>query len=311
MAKESNKDQFKVLLAVFWLAFTVALASWWLIFSLRQLDELQRITAALTNAAPQTHHYYSMLLWEGAVLISLLVIGGVTLISYIWRERRRHRQSEEFFAAFTHDAKTALASLRLQAESLREDLGTDQPNPVLERLLKDTLRLQLQLENSLFLVNLRSGRFFTEPLRLSRLVESLRFHWPEINLSLKGDGVVLADARALESILTNLIQNAVIHGQAQFIGLTVEQTNAKQLRLVVADDGEGFKGDFEQLGTLYMRPTRKSGSGVGLYISRQLVKRMGGSIEFKPGNKRGFVASLSLPPAQPEALTQAAKRVAI
>ena len=34
--------------------------------------------------------------------------------------------------------------MRLQAESLREDLGADQTNPVLERLLKDTLRLQLR-----------------------------------------------------------------------------------------------------------------------------------------------------------------------
>ncbi len=139
MAKESNKDRFKVMLAIFWLAFTVALASWWLIFSLRQLDQLQQLTASINNAASDSHHYYSMLMWEGGVLISLLVVGGVALISYIWRERRRHRQSEEFFAAFTHDAKTALASLRLQAESLREDLGADQTNPVWSAV-KDTLR---------------------------------------------------------------------------------------------------------------------------------------------------------------------------
>lgn len=309
MAMARNKDRFKVALATFWLAFTVALASWWLIFSLRQLDQLQRLTASINAAASDSHHYYSMLMWEGGVLISLLVIGGVALISYIWRERRRHQQSEEFFAAFTHDAKTALASLRLQAESLCEDLGEDQPNPVLERLLKDTLRLQLQLENSLFLVNLRTGRLLTEPLRISRLVESLRFHWPELSLTLHGDGTVMADARALESVLTNLIQNAVIHGQAQTITLTVETTEARQLRLSVADDGKGFSGDFGQLGTLYLRPTRSSGSGVGLYISRQLVKRMGGGLAFAPGVRSGFVAQLSLPQAQPENLARAFKRV--
>jgi hypothetical protein len=54
------------------------------------------------------------------------------------------------------------------------------------------LRLQLQLENSLFLVNLRTGRLLTEALRVSRLVESLRHHWPEISLELNGDGVVRA-----------------------------------------------------------------------------------------------------------------------
>ncbi len=306
---ERNKDRFKLALVAFWLIFTVALAAWWLIFSLRQLNQLQQLTVAITNAASASHHYYSMLLWEGAVLIGLLFIGGVSLISYVWSERRRHRQSEEFFAAFTHDAKTALASLRLQAESLREDFGDEQPNPVLDRLLKDTLRLQLQLENSLFLVNLHSGRLLTEPLQISRMVESLSFHWPEISLTLQGDGTVLADARALESVLTNLIQNAVIHGQAQTITIKVEAGEARQLRLSIADDGKGFSGDYRQLGTLFLRSSRSSGSGVGLYISRQLAKRMGGALEFAPGERQGFVARLSLRQAQPETLARDFKRV--
>ncbi|MDX2041706.1 MAG: HAMP domain-containing sensor histidine kinase [Acidobacteriota bacterium] len=306
---ERNKDRFKLALVALWLIFTMTLATWWLIFSLRQLNELQQLTASITNAAPTTHHYYSMLLWEGAVLIGLLVIGGVTLISYVWSERRRHRQSEEFFAAFTHDAKTALTSLRLQAESLREDFGDEQSNPVLDRLLKDTLRLQLQLENSLFLVNLQSGRLLIEPLRISRLIESLRFHWPELSLVLQGDGAVLADARALESVLTNLIQNAVIHGRAQTIKMTVESTETRQLRISVADDGKGFSGDYRQLGTLFLRSSRSSGSGVGLYISQQLMKRMGGLLEFAPGEQQGFVAHLNLPQVQQETLARDFKRV--
>ena len=52
-----------------------------------------------------------------------LVGGGLALFYYAKREQKRHAQVEEFFAAFTHDAKTALASLRLQAESLKEDFG--------------------------------------------------------------------------------------------------------------------------------------------------------------------------------------------
>jgi len=293
---ESNKDRVKIVLVGLWLAFTVAQASWWLIFGLRQLDRLDQLGARYPSEIQQ---YYRMLLWEGGVLIALLIGGGIALFSYALRERRRHQQVEEFFAAFTHDSKTALASLRLQAESLREDLesGLPQtvPNPLLERLLKDTLRLQLQLENSLFLVNLRTGRLLTETLRVGRLVESLRHHWPEISLELNGDGVVRADARALESVLTNLIQNAVTHGQAKRINITASDVGEGQLQLLVADNGQGFQGDFGQLGTLFVRHTRSSGSGAGLYISRQLVKRMGGELKFAPGAEGGFVAILSLP----------------
>ncbi|NOT61271.1 MAG: HAMP domain-containing histidine kinase, partial [Acidobacteria bacterium] len=182
---ERIREKLKVVLAGCWLAFTVALATWWLIFGLRQLGRLDQLSTS------QIQHHSRMLFWEGGVLIALLFIGGAALITYIWRERQRQRQNEEFFSAFTHDAKTALASLRLQAESLSED--SDPPNPVVERLLKDTVRLQLQLENSLFLVNLRTGRLLSEPLNISRIVESLRFHWPELALQLQGDAQVVAE----------------------------------------------------------------------------------------------------------------------
>lgn len=304
---ERNTDRFKLLLAGLWLTTTVALAGWWMVFGLRQLD---RLNQSAGNRAPEFDHYHRMLLWEGGVLIVLLLGGGVALLWYIRGERRRHLQIEEFFAAFTHDAKTALASLQLQAESLCEDLASEAPNPILERLLKDTLRLQLQLENSLFLVNLRSGQLLSEALQVSRIVESLRFHWPDVALKLIGDGAVWADIRALESVLTNLVQNAVIHGQAELVTITVRPIGGDRLQILVADDGHGFHGDFSRLGSLFTRHTKSSGSGVGLYISRQLVKRMGGALTFAPGAAGGFVAALSLPQPAPGSLSARARQVA-
>jgi len=70
------------------------------------------------------------------------------------------RRWKDFFAAFTHDAKTALASLRLQAESLREDFAGAEPSPLLDRLLSDTLRLQLQLGEFAFSGESDAGRAF-------------------------------------------------------------------------------------------------------------------------------------------------------
>src|SRR4051794_17924735 len=155
MSAERKHNRLAVLLVGVWVVFTVTLAGWWLIFGLRQLDLINQ--SNLENAA-QLNGHYQMLLWEGGILIASLIGGGLALFYYARREQKRHAQVEEFFAAFTHDAKTALASLRLQAESLREDLAGAEPNPLLDRLLSDTLRLQLQLENSLFLVNLPRGK---------------------------------------------------------------------------------------------------------------------------------------------------------
>src|SRR5438034_4789328 len=140
MSMERKRSPIAIILVAVWVVFTVVLAGWWLVFGLRQLDLINQ--SNLENAV-QLHRHYQMLLWEGGILIASLIGGGLALYYYARREQKRHAQVEEFFAAFTHDAKTAMASLRLQAESLKEDLGS-KPSPLLDRLLQDTLRLQIQ-----------------------------------------------------------------------------------------------------------------------------------------------------------------------
>ena len=289
---ERKRNRIVIGLVALWVAFTVTLAGWWLIFGLRQLD---LINQSKLEGAVQLQRHYQMLMWEGGILIASLIGGGLALFYYARREQKRHTQVEEFFAAFTHDAKTALASLRLQAESLREDFAGAEPSPLLDRLLSDTLRLQLQLENSLFLVNLPRGEFYFEPIKLSERLEGLRQHWPELTITETGDGTIIADARALESVLTNLIQNSVKHGRATQVEIAVEQRLKDKVTLRISDNGEGFRGNALQLGKLFVRHTRASGSGVGLYIVRQLVKRMKGAIAFRNAEAGGFEALIELP----------------
>ena len=291
MSAERKRSRLAIFLVALWVVFTVTLAGWWLIFGLRQLD---LINQSNLEGALELHRHYRMLLWEGGILISSLIGGGLALFYFARREQKRHAQVEEFFAAFTHDAKTALASLRLQAESLQEDYA-GAPNPLLDRLLRDTLRLQLQLENSLFLVNLTRGKFFLEPISLRSCIDHLSRHWPDLAIRQSGDAMVIADARALESVLTNLIQNAVTHGHASEVTIDIASDRKNCTSVRIADNGQGFSGDFSQLGKLFVRHGRGSGSGVGLYIVRQLVKRMNGSIEFESRAEPGFVARFELP----------------
>ena len=294
MSTERKRNRIVIALVGLWVVFTVTLAGWWMVFGLRQLDLLNRLNL---EGAADFHRHYRMLLWEGGILIVSLIGGGLALFYYARREQKRHAQVEEFFAAFTHDAKTALASLRLQAESLREDFAGAEHSPLLDRLLGDTLRLQLQLENSLFLVNLTRGAFFLEPITLSARIDTLRHHWPDLMIRQSGDGVIMADSRALESVLTNLVQNSVTHGQATEVEVSVKRSSDNRLIVRVRDNGHGFHGDPDQLGKLFVRHTRGSGSGVGLYIVRHLVKRMNGAISFTDASSSGFLAELNFPNA--------------
>jgi len=133
-----------------------------------------------------------------------------------------------------------------------------------------------------------------QPIKLGDRIEALRLNWPDITITVTGDAEVKADARALESVLTNLVQNSVIHGHANEVNINVRRRDGR-VSVTVIDNGQGFKGDLSQLGKLFVRHARSSGSGVGLYIVRQLMRGMDGTIMFRNGSKTGFVAELELP----------------
>jgi len=290
-----QKQRVEYILAIIWLVFTVSLASWWLIFGLRQADTLGKLDQRRAHEIAAAHR---MLLWEGGVLIASLVAGGGALLFGIHRERSRHRAVEDFFAAFTHELRTSLASLRLQVESLQEDFAErGEQSPLLDRLMKDSVRLQLQLDNSLFYANRRKGKLYVEPISLRRIVDSIALEFTDLEVRIDRDVTILADARALESVFRNLFQNAVVHGEADSVTIRVIETNGPVVRIEVEDNGKGPATDPSGLGQLFYRPTSESGTGVGLYISRQLLGRMKGALAFSRGSS-GLVATLEIPEAR-------------
>jgi len=289
-----DRRSIKLIVVGAWLAFSLSLASWWIVFGLRQLE---RIGELETQQASELARPQKMLMWEGGVLLLLLVSGGSALGYFVYLENKRFRQVNEFFATFSHELKTPIASLRLQAESLQEDFLQD-PNQkfeehhrkLLDRLLKDSVRLELQLENSLFLANISEHQLFLEQLPLSRVLESLKPQWPQMDIQLTGDCNIKADRRAVESILKNIIQNSAIHGRAKHVVINPVRQDGI-IRVQVEDDGVGFSGSTKTLGRLFSRQNSTSGSGVGLFLAKQLMKKMDGDLNFVKSS-HGFSTEL-------------------
>ena len=258
-------------------------AAWWFQLEMKNLARLRVI-----DPVNQDHYVKQqrMVWFEGIAWELLLLAGGGTLIYLVNRERKQNQQVKEFFASFSHDVKTSLASLRLQAEALKEDLG-DLETPLLSRLVSDTVRLQLQLENSLYFSAQDSLSFFMEDIDFARMVESLKHQWPTIAIEVTGPKRnVRADERALKSVLSNLIQNSLIHGKAKSLKFEIQDTEIK-----FADDGTGFTGEVQKLGRIFHRPTTTSGSGLGLYISKSLLVKMNGDLSIQP-QSQGFGGSI-------------------
>lgn len=278
MPKQSRRTKLKTLLAFIWFLFTFSLVSWWWIYSLRRAD--------------LSHGDHRMFAWEGAILLAAVLIGGGTMVFLTYVDEQRHQRLRLFFSTFSHDIKTSISRLRLQAEVLEEDLG-ELKNPVFQRLLQDINRLDLQLENSLLLSSLAGRNLFIEEFPLSQMISSLRSEFSDLNIELNQDARLRADRRAFTSVLRNLLQNSVLHGKATTIQIDV-RAQGSGLQILISDNGAGFKGDLHRLGRGLLRSEDARGNGIGLYISRRLMSKMKGSLDFATGSS-GFQARIRAP----------------
>jgi signal transduction histidine kinase len=273
--------RWRLLVTGLWLSITFSLSAWWMIHGMNQSGEL-----GLSEEATRQHR---MFFWEGSFLLMLVVLGGAALAYFVYWDQRRYEEVRKFFSTFTHELKTSLTSLRLQAEILEE---RHSENENLQRLLKDVVRLELQLENALILAQADKGELFLEEISLKKSLQALSVHWPRLRVSVERDARLLADQRALECIFRNLLQNASVHGEASEMSVAAAAAGEGVL-LHFRDNGRGFKGDTAALGRMFVRHTTRSGTGLGLYLSKILAKRMHGSLELV-GGASGFEARLQI-----------------
>lgn len=278
MIKNFLKSHLKTVLAIIWFAFTFALVAWWWVFFLMELEGARQ---------------HRMIAWEGSILLGSILIGGISLIVFTFRDKQRHDRLRFFFSTFSHDIKTSIARLRLQAEVLEEDLQGNSP-PVMKRLIADIQRLDLQLENSLLLANLEVSPLLHEEIPLSQLLANLRSEFADLSIELERDARIAGDRRALMSVVRNLLQNSVLHGKATTVRIRVRSLNSNRLEVIFEDDGLGFKGQSSKLGSELLNSKDSRGNGIGLLITKRLMEKMRGDIKFESTENAGFKSLLHM-----------------
>jgi two-component system sensor histidine kinase KdpD len=105
---------------------------------------------------------------------------------------------------------------------------------------------------------------------------------------------VLADAGALQLILRNLVENSVRHSRVSPVSVQVSASvQGPLVVLSYQDNGQGLAPGSGRLGALFGRGPQSSGAGVGLYLVRRLMQRMGGRARFDTAPGQGFRTELA------------------
>ncbi len=295
------------ILAGIWLVLLLVLGFWWATIVLNQSQRIAALSQAAgvpqAEALAEVASTQRMLQWESSFFLLLLLTLSAVLFWYYRRDMQRARGTQAFFAALTHELRTPLTSVRLQTEAI----AAGEPTPeLIDRLLADTHRLESQIDKTLELARIEGGGALAEQaIRLDpwleRVLRSVVAHEAEradLQVSIAADlPAVRGDTAALQLILRNLVENALRHGDRIPIAIqvNVERTsNGVAMRFV--DNGRGFDGDPASLGRLFQRGDASRGTGVGLYLVRVLMDRMGGQVRFGHAPGGGFEAVLTFQP---------------
>lgn len=298
------------LLTAFLLLANLALVGWWTWFQVARADELEaaghRLVqgdadgAARALGAPdagslvglaQSHR--RMFLSEGLAFTAVLVAAGLAVLVLLRRESRLRADHDRFLAGATHELKTPLATIQLLLESLRDGrLPADKRDRYLQSGLVEAHRLENGLNNVLTAAGLR-GRALRRPARsegdlaadVQRAVLAVtpRAEAAGIRLVVEALPAIPAvrDPEALQLVLHNLLDNAVKYsarGASVHVTLAPAGTDAV---LTVRDEGVGMDADTLENAFVPFWRGRESGAGgtgLGLFLVRELVRAHGGSV---------------------------------
>jgi PAS domain S-box-containing protein len=250
--------------------------------------------------------------------ISGVSLPGGTVYAFrdLTEERRVERLKSEFVSTISHELRTPLAAIYGAALTLqRQDPQLDdQREKLLDVVAAEAERLARIVNDILWVSRVESGTLHVEvescepTLLASAVVEAARAHLPG-NLSLGLEAapdlpLVAADADKVRQILSNLVDNAVKYSPDGGVIRMRITSDDDHVLFAVVDEGLGVPASeqhriFEKFYRLDPELTRGvGGTGLGLYISRELVRRMNGRIHVDSTEGVGATFTVELPIAR-------------
>jgi PAS domain S-box-containing protein len=250
--------------------------------------------------------------------LSISGVASAEGIVYAFRDvtedRRLDRLKSDFVATVSHELRTPLAAVYGAAVTLADrDLSgrPDLQRELIAQIVDQTERLTSIVTDILLASELEAGRFRLtpgeiDPIHVARAaVEGARPRLPEGGrldlIAPESLGSIETDAGRLRQVLDNLIENAIKYSPEGARTEVRLERGSGFVRFSVSDEGVGIpRGELERVFEKFYRldpeQTRGiAGTGLGLYVCKELVERMDGRISVTSLLGRGSTFTVELP----------------
>jgi signal transduction histidine kinase len=208
----------------------------------------------------------------------------------LFSERQSSELREQFIAVLGHDLRNPLASIDAGAALLAREKLEGKARTILPLMQKSVRRMANLIDNVLDLARGRLAgglalkRNRDEPLEpaLAQVVEELRAAWPErpIGADMQLDAPVDCDPARIAQLLSNLLANALVHGNGP-VRVTARGKGGA-LELAVANGGAPIPPEvMARIFQPFYRAAadgNRQGLGIGLYIASEIARAHGGTL---------------------------------
>jgi signal transduction histidine kinase len=251
-----------------------------------------------------------MILGEGIVFVLSLVAAVWFINQGYHKEMNAALQRRNFLLSITHELKSPIASVKLILQTFQKrSLNPEQQEKLTNTALKETERLN-NLVNDLLLAAKIETTYQLQPenfdlLQLTEnLIADLKIKYPEVDFEIQSKNqnfFITADKLGLNSVILNLLENAVKYSpEPAKVNVRLARLD-ENLMIEVADLGIGIadaekKKIFDQFYRIGNEDTRETkGTGLGLFIVKQVIKAHKGSIKVLDNTPRGSIFRILLP----------------
>lgn len=283
-------------------AYVVLQFCWWG-FHLIELTEASKIDPfEITKRV-------TMIIGEGLVFFLLLLFGLWKIRSSIITELRLSQRQNNFLLSVTHELKTPIAANKLYLQTIQKrQLEETQKKELVHKAIQENERLEYMIDNILNASRLENNalKAIKSKKNLSEMVLSVaqrcnkRYQNEAIRVEITPDIEVPFDAFFIDTILTNLIENAVKYaGKDPEITVYLFQKN-ETVSFGVKDNGPGIDKKartyiFNKFYRVGNEETRmQKGSGLGLFIVAELTRMHGAKITYLENKPTGANFEITL-----------------
>ncbi len=274
------------------------------------IDQSQTIIVLSTNDPGEMIRRILMIIGEGLVFLILLVFGFYKVRSSIKQEMELAERQKNFLLSVTHELNSPLSSIKLSLQTLlKRELEKPKRDRISENALQETERLRELVNNILTSARLDDGKIQLQPVNenisdiTNRIVSefSTRFGADRMKSEVSPGLTLRVDQVAFRTVVDNLLENAFKYNREDGKVELALYSDEQKIILEISDQGPGISDEYgEQVYQQFFREQNEEtrhtiGTGLGLYIVKNLVELHHGSITHRKNKDAGTTFQVEIP----------------